>query len=174
MTINRSKRNHNFMCRAFIIGCLSIQLSSCAAWFKSDPSEKSADQHVENPYQYLEAYLSNPPEQAILESEPLKSHVNGLLKDQREFFNTSREQVKPLTQIMQGYLLSEGHNIADDKRSLVIIDIERIALMVVLVDTETSKIKVLQRINQELTDDVIQEMEEYAENWAFGQLGKAK
>jgi len=174
MIFFQNRLSQDFVCRAFIIGCLSIHLSACAAWFQSAPSEKSAEQHVENPYQYLEAYLSNPPEQVILESEPLKSHVNALLKDQRAFFKSSREQVKPLTQIMQGYLLSEGHNNANDKRSLVIIDIERIALMVVLVDTETAKIKVLQRINQELPEDVIREMEEYAENWAFGQLGKAK
>lgn len=160
-----------------------LLLNGCAFWLQQQDAEPAFSKPVaeatnadssDNPYQYLEHYINQDKAREMLSSEPLQSKLATLIKaDQQALFAASRELEKPVSQVMQGYILSEGSSTAGKEVSLVIIDSERQALMVVLVNKGTLKYKVLESYPTELPEEVMDEMREYADNWALGQLGLA-
>lgn len=152
---------------------LSTHLSACASWFQQqeealDPALKTLS------YQAVVPFINTDQGQDMLHTEPLKSRVFRLLGTKyRETFDASREILLPVTQVMEGYVLSEGHNTANTLRSLIMVDPERELLTVVLVNAETQRYNVMQQGSEhpEATELAMEEMYQYADRWAMGQLG---
>ncbi len=161
-----------------IIVSLGLSQTSCAYWFQEQKSSAAPSISESTPVitslSYLESFINSDQASEMLNTEPLKTRVNKLTKRHTESFTASRQTVKPVTQIMQGYIFSEGQSSDGNLVSLVLIDPERDALMVVITDKAKRKINVLADLVTDSSDEAATEMEAYAEQWAQGQLGQAK
>jgi hypothetical protein len=163
-----------------------VGLTSCAAWFQGESAQEQINvggdevieaQRPENSAQTLgdlTPFINSTQAAEMLNTEPLQTRVAALVENNQDWFNASREVLLPVTQIMQGYILSEGHSATQDKRSLILIDPDRDALMVVLVDMAANTYKMLEKVSEKSDPQAAAEMEEYADNWGLGQLGMAE
>lgn len=185
-----SHRIHGFSRLLGLCTVLSLTgagLTGCAAWFQGESAQaqinigedpesqvvasvKTSDQSLGD----LSTFINSDQADEMLSTEPLRSRVLALVSRNQDWFKASREVLSPVTQIMQGYILSEGSNVTQDKRSLVIIDSDRNALMVVLIDTLSNTYKILEKVSENRDPQAAAEMQEYADNWALGQLGMAE
>lgn len=172
-----------------VLGLASGGLTACAAWFQGDssqsesyPEEAEVTEITELPGEEgsvaklgdLTRFINSEQAAEMMNTEPLKSRVAALVRKDSDGFNASREVLLPVTQIMEGYILSEGHSTLKDKRSLVLIDSDRDIVMVVWVDVGAKTYKMLEKFFPDRDPQVITEMEEYANNWGLGQLGMAQ
>ncbi len=156
-------------------GCLS--LSACASWFQQREEAPLPDAAIKAlSYQAVLPFINTDQGREMLQTEPLRTRLTQLLGEtHRAAFEASREVLLPVSQIMEGYVLSEGHNPENTLRSLVVVDPDRDLLTVVLLNAETLKYRVLQQGSQhpEATEAALEEMYQYADRWALGQLGMA-
>lgn len=147
---------------------LASSLSGCAAWWQQNAPAESTQ------YAYLENFINEDLAHEMLASEPLQSQVNGLLKGHVGQFAIARERLLTITQIMQGYILSEGQSNDGLQHSLLMVDPERGALMIALVNVSTHQIEILSKVPAGLPPEIGAEMEEYAQQWSHGQLSEAQ
>ncbi len=146
---------------------LCISLTSCAILQQQKENERIS-------HAALKSYINTDKAREMLSTQPLKGRLERLTKKQAKAFAVTRQVLKPVTQVMQGYILSEGHSQDQNSRSLVIVDPEREVLMVAWVDIDTRKVRILLDAPENLSPEVVPEMEEYAEEWAMGQLGMSQ
>lgn len=159
------------------LGGLCLSLSACASWFQQREQAPLPDAAIKSlSYQTVLPFINTDQGREMLETEPLHTRLTQLLGNtHRETFTASRELLLPVSQVMEGYVLSEGHNAANTLRSLIVVDPDRELLAVVLLNAETLKYRVLQQQSQhpEATEAALEEMYQYADRWALGQLGMA-
>ncbi len=187
----RVRRFSQFLGFCAVLSLAGGGLTGCAAWFQGESAEAQIrigddSDVIEEVTQArdrktpvgalgdLTAFINSSNAAEMLNTEPLRTRVATLVENNQDGFNASREVLLPVTQIMQGYILSEGHNRAQDKRSLILIDTDRDALMVVLVDVAANTYKTLEKVSNQRDPQAAAEMQEYADNWGLGQLGMAE
>lgn len=160
-----------------VVGMLGSSLTGCAAWFQSKSPQAQDDMDTVERVATLAdlaVFINSDQAAKMLRTEPLHRRVIALVQGHQGEFEASREVLLPVTQIMQGYILSEGHSTTQDKRSLVLIDPDRDAVLVVLVDLSGKTYQMLGKVFADLDSQTVAEMEEYANNWGLGQLGMAQ
>lgn len=171
----RTSRFSHFLRVCVLLSLAGASLTGCAAWLQGDSAQEKINSELTDAgLGDLTAFINSERALEMLSTEPLQNRLKTLANKNQEWFNTSREVLLPVTQIMQGYILSEGHSLANDKRSLVLIDPDRDNLMLVLVNLTSKKITVLNKGLAGSDPQAVAEMQEYAENWGLGQLGMAE
>lgn len=155
------------------IGFLLLAGPMACASRQPAPEAAEQSQRPDNPFADLAQYINSFQAHEMLASEPLHSRIKRLLSVDNRYaqFLESRAQEEQITQIKEGYILSPGHNLAQQTGSLVLIDIDRQILAIATYDKVARRHIVSMSHPDELSEQVAQELKDYARRWARGQLG---